>query len=400
MQMTDNEGSAVLEEMPSEPDGAEIEAASDQEPSTRALALAARPPAEREVLMPLDPEQVVEGMRQYQQLLRDLLEPSDWQTEDKNGNPLERPFLKKSGWRKIARAFNLSFERVHSRVERDEDGTPVRAEVWIRAVAPNGQYGDGDGYCSADEGRFRSWRGRQKLENDLRATATTRAKNRAIADLVGMGEVSAEEIAPAGEEEEHAQALAAGAPASDELGRLAFAALAQLLGRGEPDPAAARRVGERIAAEHGYLPVAVGRALCYAATALGARRPGGEPRQTAPAAAPGAVRAATEAPVAQPAAQQLAYWQQKGRYGNEIVRSLTALVCGENVVERLTHEQLGEVVFLLECAVRGKVTSRSLEAWLAQLAGAGDRGAASESLRARLVEKTNEVELGGRREAA
>lgn len=237
------------------------------------VALAPRPPAEREVLMPLDPRQVVEGMRQYQQLLRDLLEPTDWQTEDKNGNPLERPFLKKSGWRKIGRAFNLSFERVHARVERDEDGTPMRAEVWIRAVAPNGQYGDGDGYCSADEGRFKSWRGRQKLENDLRSTATTRAKNRATADLVGMGEVSAEEIAPAGDEEGHGRALAAGAPASEELARVAFAALAQLLGGSEPDPMAARRVGERIAADHGYLPVAVGRALCYAATARAVGRP-------------------------------------------------------------------------------------------------------------------------------
>jgi hypothetical protein len=70
----------------------------------QAVVLAPRPPAEREVLMPLDPEQVVEGMRQYQQLLRGLLEPSDWQIEDKDGRPLERPFLKKSGWRKITRA--------------------------------------------------------------------------------------------------------------------------------------------------------------------------------------------------------------------------------------------------------------------------------------------------------
>jgi hypothetical protein len=239
-----------------------------------AVALAPRPPAEREVLMPLDPERVVEGMRQYQRLLRDLLEPSDWQTEDKNGNQLERPFLKKSGWRKIARAFNLSFERVHSRIERDEDGTPARAEVWIRAVAPNGQFGDGDGYSSADEGRFRSRRGRQKLENDLRTTATTRAKNRATADLVGMGEVSAEEIEPAGEEDDdQARALAAGAPASAELARLAFAALAQLLGERDPDPVAARRVGERIVADHGYLPAAVGRALCYLATAATVERP-------------------------------------------------------------------------------------------------------------------------------
>jgi hypothetical protein len=61
---------------------------------------------------------------------------------------------------------------------------------------------------------------------------------------------------------------------------------------------------------------------------------------------------------------------------------------------------LCEVGFLLECAVRGKVTDRSLEAWLAQLAERDDRPAAAEALRARLVEQVNELELGGRREAA
>ena len=384
-------------------DGDAEESPSEAQPAPLAAhgaALAPRPPAEREVLMPLDPERVVEGMRQYQRLLRDLLDPSDWQTEDKNGNPLERPFLKKSGWRKIARAFNLSFERVDSRVEREEDGTPVRAEVWIRAVAPNGQFGDGDGYCSADEVRFKSWKGRQKLENDLRSTATTRAKNRATADLVGMGEVSAEEIAPGGEEDDHAQALAAGAPASDELGRVAFAALAQLLGGGEPDPAAARRVGDRIVADHGYLPVAVGRALCYAATALGVRRPSGDPPQASPRAV------AREEPQAAPPrvetapTRELAYWQAKGCYGDETVRSLAALVCGESALEALDAQQLGELALLLECAVRGRVTGRSLDSWLAQLAQRADRRTAAETLRARLVEKTNEVELGGRREAA
>jgi hypothetical protein len=381
-------------------DGDAEESQSEAQPTPLAAhgaALAPRPPAEREVLMPLDPERVVEGMRQYQRLLRDLLEPSDWQTEDKNGKPLERPFLKKSGWRKIARAFNLSFERVDSRVEREEDGTPVRAEVWIRAVAPNGQFGDGDGYCSADEVRFKSWRGRQKLENDLRSTATTRAKNRATADLVGMGEVSAEEIAPGGEEYDHAHA---GAPASDELARVAFAALAQLLGGGEPDPAAARRVGDRIVADHGYLPVAVGRALCYAATALGVRRASGDPPQASRRAVPREEPQAARPRVETAPARELAYWQSKGRFGEETVRSLAALVCGESKLEALTAQQLGELAFLLECAVRGRVTGRSLDSWLAQLAHRNDRRTAAEALRARLVEKTNEVELGGRREAA
>ena len=380
------------EEIPTEPQPIPL--------ANTGLALAPRPPAEREVLMPLDPQQVVEGMRLYQQLLRDLLEPSDWQTEDKHGRPLERPFLKKSGWRKISRAFNLSFERVHSHVERDEDGTPLRAEVWIRAIAPNGQFGDGDGYCALEEARFDSRRGRAKLENDLRSTATTRAKNRAISDLVGMGEVSAEEIVPAEVEDASARALAAGAPASGELARLAFAALAHLMGGGEPDREAARRVGERIAADHGFLPVAVGRALCYAATALSARPPGGEPPQRAPAAVSHEDPAVAGTAVAAPLAERLAYWQRRGRYRDECVRSLAALACGESAIERLTPDQLGELGFLLECAVRGKVAGSSLEAWLAQLAHRDDRQAAAEALRARLMEKAEEVELLGRREAA
>jgi hypothetical protein len=227
-------------------------------PSTE---LARRAPAEREVLMPLDSAQVVAGMREYQQLLRDLLEPSDWQSEDRHGRPLERPFLKKSGWRKIARAFNLSFERLSSLVERTEDGSPVRAEVWIRAVAPNGQYGDGDGYCSIEEGRFQTTGGRAKLENDLRATATTRAKNRAISDLVGMGEVSAEEIEAAGE-----PPLRFG-PASDgELATRCARALLFLLGA-EHDRA--EQVWQEIReAAGGYLPACAAEAIVRTARAI------------------------------------------------------------------------------------------------------------------------------------
>ena len=236
-------------------------------PPAHAVALAPRPPAEREVLMPLDPEQVVEGMRQYQRLLRDLLEPSDWQTEDKDVRPLDRPFLKKSGWRKIARAFNLSFERVRSDVERDERGNAVRAEVWIRAVAPNGQYGDGDGYCSSEEKRFQSRRGKQKLENDLRATATTRAKNRAIADLVGMGEVSAEEIEAEGE-----QRKPAGPPCDDELARTASRALVYLAGGNE---LAARIWDELAQLAGGQMPSIGAQTIVLCARALHGRQNGG-----------------------------------------------------------------------------------------------------------------------------
>jgi hypothetical protein len=151
-------------------------------PSTE---LEVRPPSS-EVLTPLDPEQVVAAMDAYQALLPKLLKPEDWQKAGRD------EFVKKSGWRKIARAFNLSVFKISSGIERDKDGVPLRASAVYRAMAPNGQIQDGDGYCSAGESRFST--NKAKLEHDMAATATTRAKNRAISDLVGMGEVSAEEV--------------------------------------------------------------------------------------------------------------------------------------------------------------------------------------------------------------
>jgi hypothetical protein len=179
----------VVEEL-AEVEGELVDRDSSSESHAAGSALAVRAPS-REVLMPMDTAQVVEGMRIYQELLKDLLDDSDWQQTP------DGKFVKKSGWRKIGRAFNLSVVRISDKVERDANGEPLRAEVVMRAIAPNGQTQDGDGYCSREESRFASERGRAKLENDLRATATTRAKNRAISDLVGMGEVSAEEVSAA-----------------------------------------------------------------------------------------------------------------------------------------------------------------------------------------------------------
>jgi hypothetical protein len=122
--------------------------------------------------------------------------------------------------------------------------------------------------------------------------------------------------------------------------------------------------------------------------------------QAGPPAAADRVRAVAGAPAAVSRADRLACWQEMGRYRNETVRSLAKLVCDEDALERLTQDQLGELAFLLECAARGKVTGRSLETWLEQLAEGDDRRSAAETLRSRLVEKTHEVELLGRREAA
>lgn len=264
---------STAEEIPAEA-GAHAPAPNPEHAPTRELAH--RP--SRDPLMPLDAGQVVDGMRAYQSLLRDLLDPSDWQGTG------ERSFPKKSAWRKIARAFNLSTQVVSRSVERDESGKVLRAETVIRVIAPNGQVGEADGYCSLDE--FTGQRANDvKLENTLRATATTRAKNRAIADLVGMGEVSAEEVQDGGDAPDPAHKF--GPPIQAERGKV-VAALEYLLG---PGPGAEKLL-TTIGGQLGYVPGAVGLSLRLLA------------RQVKEAQdARGAQDTAAEAPDPEPAAQ-------------------------------------------------------------------------------------------------
>jgi hypothetical protein len=63
--------------------------------------------------------------------------------------------------------------------------------VTYRATAPNGRSAVGDGTCAAAEKQ----RGRMKAtDHNVRSHAHTRAWNRAVSNLVGFGEVSAEEV--------------------------------------------------------------------------------------------------------------------------------------------------------------------------------------------------------------
>lgn len=234
-------------------------------PGAESTSVALAPRQRRsEVIRPLNADDLIESFDAYQSLLPRLLSPSDYQSagKDKDGN--ERRFVKKSGWRKIATAFDLDVQILRSVVERDEAGQPQRAEVWARAVAPSGRSMDGDGYCSVDEERFgragdSDWKlakARAKLENDLRATATTRAMNRAISGLVGMGEVSAEEVDGAGE---HAPA-AAHLIGQNDVADL-VEALKALTGAGADDKPAIQNLWKYIRGEHERPTVAVATAI-------------------------------------------------------------------------------------------------------------------------------------------
>jgi hypothetical protein len=210
------------------------------------------------VIRPLDGAQLAASFEEYQRLLPQLLTASDYQDAGKDRDGKPRRFVKKSGWRKIATAFDLDVLIVRSHVERDADGQPLRAEVWARAVSPAGRMMDGDGYCAADEERFKDPRGRGKLENDLRATATTRAMSRAISGLIGMSADSSD----AGPTD---PAHPYGPPVPEQHVRQVSEALIALAAG---DVELARRAWEEITRVVGYVPDGAGRALVAAARTI------------------------------------------------------------------------------------------------------------------------------------
>ena len=113
-----------------------------------------------------------------------LIGPNDVQ---KDG---AREFKKKSAWRKLARHFGISVAASLDSVRVDTLGDGFTAYAVATASAPWGQSWTDVGACGSDEATGR----RTITVADAVATAMTRASNRAVSNLIAMGEVSAEEI--------------------------------------------------------------------------------------------------------------------------------------------------------------------------------------------------------------
>ena len=133
----------------------------------------------------------------YQDLCKGILDKSDYQKiivkekDPETGKYVstEREFKKKSAWQKLARAFNVDTKIVEREFQRTKTGRIKEAYYCVLASLPNGRSVESDALCS------RSERGKDNVsDHTIMATAKTRATSRAIAELIGAGEVSSDEM--------------------------------------------------------------------------------------------------------------------------------------------------------------------------------------------------------------
>ncbi len=159
----------------------------------------------------LNVDEAIGQFKDYQRLCKELLTNEDYsKSKDKKGNWVRRK--NKSAWRKLARAFQVTTRILDKEVIRDQEtGRVIEATFLVEASLPSGRTEEGWGECSIWErgheydtvdnkgqvtckGPCNGRKHFTKPDHDIPATAHTRAKNRAISDLIGAGEVSAEEI--------------------------------------------------------------------------------------------------------------------------------------------------------------------------------------------------------------
>lgn len=156
----------------------------------------------------------------YEEFKKAILNEKDYQKIGK------KMFTKKSGFRKMGTAFNISDEILEEEIIREKtilydkegnivfnqvtgepvtmDGQIISAKYKVQCSLPNGRTSIGIGSCSifdkitsndaADPSNDVLRTRFSNAEHDIPSTAHTRAKSRAISDIVGTGEVSAEEI--------------------------------------------------------------------------------------------------------------------------------------------------------------------------------------------------------------
>ena len=124
----------------------------------------------------------IAAWQEFQSLKTAILDKTDIMVIQGNN------YTKKAGWRKFATFYNLTDKITEEKRITTENGEFIW-KIKVDCTAPNGRTTEGVAMCSSGE------KSGKRIEHDTYSTAHTRAKNRAISDMIAAGEVSAEEMA-------------------------------------------------------------------------------------------------------------------------------------------------------------------------------------------------------------
>lgn len=141
------------------------------------------------VTLPIKPREILARWNEIQELKTSLLNP-----KEDIVLITDKPFVKNSGCRKLRFAFNLSNEIV--REEREENNGVTIWRIWSKVKAPNGRESVDVASASSDERKF------AHPGHDVYALCHTRALNRATLGILGLGEISFEEMPPPNDPEQ------------------------------------------------------------------------------------------------------------------------------------------------------------------------------------------------------
>ena len=105
-------------------------------------------------------------------------------------------YIRKSGWRKLAMVFGINLKVVDMDREdhQDDDGTYYLWNARVRAEHPSGKYAEGIGVANSRDQFFTRAGKRTADEKDIKLKAQTVGENRAISNLIGGGQMTAEEV--------------------------------------------------------------------------------------------------------------------------------------------------------------------------------------------------------------
>lgn len=173
-------------------------------------ALAVRDEPAPRTLATISPQEARAAMEAYEELCKAVLKPEDYQTyTDRDGKT--KSFKKKSAVKKLQTFFNIDVEVITTQHHEFEDGH-FGWSVTARAIIPRtGRHVDAVAACTTFEEKYditpyqkeseadfakRRKRALARSFHDILGTAETRATNRAVMNIIGVGggEVTAEEV--------------------------------------------------------------------------------------------------------------------------------------------------------------------------------------------------------------